>query len=199
MSAIPKELRELVKLAQDGDAAGAAGRHRAAEPGQRRADAAARRQGDRPAGPESRGRVMAQPGRHPPLGRAEAPAARRAARRAISRSEEDPIPQPQPGEVVTRTIWLSIDPYMRGRLREEQTYAVASPDRRGHDRRDRRRGHRLGRTRLRRRRHRGRRARLADPFGHAGRAAGQDRRRARRRCRPISACSGCRARRPMPA
>ena len=38
---------------------------------------------------------------------------------------EDPIPAPGPGEVVTRTIWLSIDPYMRGRLREEQTYAVA--------------------------------------------------------------------------
>ena len=39
--------------------------------------------------------------------------------------QEDPIPTPGPGEVVTRTIWLSIDPYMRGRLREEQTYAVA--------------------------------------------------------------------------
>ena len=39
--------------------------------------------------------------------------------------QEDPIPSPGPGEVVTRTIWLSIDPYMRGRLREEQTYAVA--------------------------------------------------------------------------
>nr|WP_294504013.1 NADP-dependent oxidoreductase [uncultured Rhodopila sp.] len=38
---------------------------------------------------------------------------------------EDAIPHPQAGEVVTRTIWLSIDPYMRGRLREEQTYAVA--------------------------------------------------------------------------
>ena len=38
---------------------------------------------------------------------------------------EDPIPAAGPGEVVTRTIWLSIDPYMRGRLREEQTYAVA--------------------------------------------------------------------------
>ena len=24
---------------------------------------------------------------------------------------------------MTRTIWLSIDPYMRGRLREQQTYA----------------------------------------------------------------------------
>jgi NADPH-dependent curcumin reductase CurA len=38
---------------------------------------------------------------------------------------EDIVPEPGPGEVVTRTIWLSIDPYMRGRLREEQTYAVA--------------------------------------------------------------------------
>src|SRR5579864_6869407 len=36
---------------------------------------------------------------------------------------EDAIPSPGPGEVVTRTIWLSIDPYMRGRLREQQTYA----------------------------------------------------------------------------
>ncbi len=38
---------------------------------------------------------------------------------------EDAVPQPGPGEVVTRTIFLSIDPYMRGRLREQQTYAVA--------------------------------------------------------------------------
>lgn len=36
---------------------------------------------------------------------------------------EDALPQPTAGEVVTRTIWLSIDPYMRGRLREQQTYA----------------------------------------------------------------------------
>jgi NADPH-dependent curcumin reductase CurA len=38
---------------------------------------------------------------------------------------EDAIPAPGPGEVVTRTIWLSIDPYMRGRLRAQQTYAKA--------------------------------------------------------------------------
>ena len=36
---------------------------------------------------------------------------------------EDAVPDPAPGEVVTRTVWLSIDPYMRGRLREQQTYA----------------------------------------------------------------------------
>ena len=34
-----------------------------------------------------------------------------------------PSRTPAAGEVVTRTIWLSIDPYMRGRLREQQTYA----------------------------------------------------------------------------
>lgn len=39
--------------------------------------------------------------------------------------QEDAVPEPGAGEVVTRTIWLSIDPYMRGRLREQQTYAVA--------------------------------------------------------------------------
>lgn len=38
---------------------------------------------------------------------------------------EDAIPTPAAGEVVARTIFLSIDPYMRGRLREQQTYAVA--------------------------------------------------------------------------
>jgi NADPH-dependent curcumin reductase CurA len=38
---------------------------------------------------------------------------------------EDAVPQPGPGEVLSRTIWLSIDPYMRGRLREQQTYAKA--------------------------------------------------------------------------
>src|ERR1700683_1429396 len=39
--------------------------------------------------------------------------------------QESAIPTPGSGEVLTRTIFLSIDPYMRGRLREEQTYAVA--------------------------------------------------------------------------
>ncbi len=38
---------------------------------------------------------------------------------------EELIPTPAAGEVLTRTIWLSIDPYMRGRLREVQLYAPA--------------------------------------------------------------------------
>jgi NADPH-dependent curcumin reductase CurA len=36
---------------------------------------------------------------------------------------ETPIPHPGPGEVVTRTLFLSIDPYMRGRLAETKSYA----------------------------------------------------------------------------
>ncbi|HET6182657.1 MAG TPA: NADP-dependent oxidoreductase [Acetobacteraceae bacterium] len=39
------------------------------------------------------------------------------------RIEEGAVPTPAAGEVVTRTIWLSIDPYMRGRLREGPSYA----------------------------------------------------------------------------
>ena len=40
---------------------------------------------------------------------------------------EDAVPTPGPGEVVTRTIWLSIDPYMRGRLRETHLYTTPVP------------------------------------------------------------------------
>ena len=36
---------------------------------------------------------------------------------------EDEVPDPAPGEVVTRTIWLSVDPYMRGRLSDRPSYA----------------------------------------------------------------------------
>ena len=36
---------------------------------------------------------------------------------------EDDVPDPGAGEVVTRTIWLSIDPYMRGRLSDRPSYA----------------------------------------------------------------------------
>ncbi len=37
--------------------------------------------------------------------------------------KSDPIPTPGPGQVVTRTIFLSIDPYMRGRLSDRKNYA----------------------------------------------------------------------------
>ncbi len=39
-------------------------------------------------------------------------------------TREDRVPEPKPGEVVTRTLWLSIDPYMRGRLSERKSYAA---------------------------------------------------------------------------
>ena len=40
------------------------------------------------------------------------------------RLEEVPIPQPREGEVLVRVIWLSLDPYMRGRMREGPSYAA---------------------------------------------------------------------------
>jgi NADPH-dependent curcumin reductase len=36
---------------------------------------------------------------------------------------EDAIPSPGPSEVLTRTVWLSIDPYMRGRISDRKSYA----------------------------------------------------------------------------
>jgi NADPH-dependent curcumin reductase len=39
---------------------------------------------------------------------------------------DDPVPTPGPGEVVTRTLWLSIDPYMRGRLSDRKSYAPSA-------------------------------------------------------------------------
>lgn len=35
-----------------------------------------------------------------------------------------PMPAPAPGEVLTRTLWLSIDPYMRGRMSDAPSYAA---------------------------------------------------------------------------
>lgn len=40
------------------------------------------------------------------------------------RIEEVPIPRPREGEVLVRVIWLSLDPYMRGRMREGPSYAT---------------------------------------------------------------------------
>ena len=38
--------------------------------------------------------------------------------------DEVPIPRPHEGEVLVRVIWLSLDPYMRGRMREGPSYAT---------------------------------------------------------------------------
>jgi NADPH-dependent curcumin reductase len=39
------------------------------------------------------------------------------------RLEELPIPQPGPGQILLRTLWLSLDPYMRGRMSDAPSYA----------------------------------------------------------------------------
>jgi NADPH-dependent curcumin reductase CurA len=39
------------------------------------------------------------------------------------RSEELPVPQPEPGQMLLRTLWLSLDPYMRGRMSDAPSYA----------------------------------------------------------------------------
>jgi NADPH-dependent curcumin reductase CurA len=38
---------------------------------------------------------------------------------------EAPIPSPEDGQVLSRTIYLSLDPYMRGRMREGRSYAAS--------------------------------------------------------------------------
>jgi NADPH:quinone reductase len=37
--------------------------------------------------------------------------------------EEVELPEPRPGEVLVRTLWVSIDPYQRGRMSEARSYA----------------------------------------------------------------------------
>jgi len=43
------------------------------------------------------------------------------------RIEETPIPTPSEGQVLLRTIWLSLDPYMRGRMSDGPSYATPVP------------------------------------------------------------------------
>jgi len=40
------------------------------------------------------------------------------------RLEESPIPQPGPGQILVRMRWLSMDPYMRGRISPAANYAA---------------------------------------------------------------------------
>jgi NADPH:quinone reductase len=35
---------------------------------------------------------------------------------------ESPVPQPRPGEILVRGLYLSVDPYMRGRMRQNGSY-----------------------------------------------------------------------------
>src|SRR3982075_3810086 len=43
------------------------------------------------------------------------------------RVEDHTIPVPGEGQVLLRTIWLSLDPYMRGRMSEGPSYAAPVP------------------------------------------------------------------------
>jgi len=38
------------------------------------------------------------------------------------RLEKAPLPAPQDGEILVRNLWLSLDPYMRGRMSEQKSY-----------------------------------------------------------------------------
>ena len=39
--------------------------------------------------------------------------------------DETPVPTPGPGEVLLRTVFLSLDPYMRGRMSDAKSYAAS--------------------------------------------------------------------------
>src|SRR6201996_3272631 len=43
------------------------------------------------------------------------------------RIEEYALPSPGEGQVLLRTIWLSLDPYMRGRMSDGPSYATPVP------------------------------------------------------------------------
>ena len=43
------------------------------------------------------------------------------------RLEEAPVPQPGPGEVLVRVLYMSLDPYMRGRMDDAKSYAKPVP------------------------------------------------------------------------
>ena len=40
------------------------------------------------------------------------------------RVESVPVPQPKDGEVLVKSLWLSLDPYMRGRMNDVKSYAA---------------------------------------------------------------------------
>lgn len=38
--------------------------------------------------------------------------------------DETPLPQPGPGQALLRTLWISLDPYVRGRMSDAKSYAA---------------------------------------------------------------------------
>ena len=49
------------------------------------------------------------------------------------RIEEVPVPEPGSRQILVRVVYLSLDPYMRGRMRDAASYAAPVDIRRGHD------------------------------------------------------------------
>ena len=109
------------------------------------------------------------------------------------RIESVPLPRPRDGEVLVKNLWLSLDPYMRGRMNEGKSYAAkqeigevmigGTVGEVVESKQSEVRGGRQG----------ARHARLAAVRPVRRRGAEQGRRRAACRCRPTSACSACRA------
>src|SRR5437868_662884 len=44
--------------------------------------------------------------------------------KANFRVESVPVPKPKDGEVLVKNLWLSLDPYMRGRMNDTKSYAA---------------------------------------------------------------------------
>ena len=40
------------------------------------------------------------------------------------RLDSVPVPEPKDGEVLVKNLWLSLDPYMRGRMNDQKSYAA---------------------------------------------------------------------------
>src|SRR5262249_61346453 len=40
------------------------------------------------------------------------------------RIAETPVPKPGPGQLLVKNLWLSLDPYMRGRMSDAKSYAT---------------------------------------------------------------------------
>src|SRR5258707_354966 len=65
---------------------------------------------------------MTEPARNRRIVLAERPRGR--ATLSSFRLEQVPIPALRDGELLLRTLWLSLDPYMRGRMSDAPSYAA---------------------------------------------------------------------------
>ena len=88
---------------------------------------------------------------------------------------ESPLPAPKDGEILTRTIYLSLDPYMRGRISGAKLVRAVGRAGAGDRGRHRRRGARVEAPGPRDGRHRAGLRRLAIPRGGHGRGGAQAR------------------------